>query len=386
MNLDFDEIQAMLRTQARDYISEQCPSTLIKEVVQTPEGYSKDIWKGMAELGWMGIPFPEKYGGADMTFFELLLILQEMGRGAVPGPYFSTMLCGLAINAFGTDTQKQELLPKISTGELICALAWTEPNTSLEPDGITLKATKEGTKFKLNGTKLFCPDAHIADKLLVVARTAEATRDNPAYGVTLFITPAKDNGVACYPQDSVAFDYQSEIKFTDLVIDEQDILGKINEGWAITEKLLSWGAMGKCADMIGAMEKAFEMSLDYANERVQYGKHIGAYQKQQHRMADMWIALESSRNYFYEAGWLLSSGNDDPINISIAKAMISEFGEDLVDQAVLLHGAIGLTWDYDLGLYFRRVRGATVMFGDARYHRDKIASLLEKQMLEAGHL
>jgi alkylation response protein AidB-like acyl-CoA dehydrogenase len=386
MNLDFDEIQLMLRTQARDFISEQSPPTSIKEVVQTSEGYSRDIWKGMADLGWMGIPFPEQYGGVDMSFFELLLILLEMGRGALPGPLLSTMLCGLAISEFGGEAQKEELLPKIATGELIFALAWTEPSASWEPSGVALQAIKGGTDYKLNGTKLFCPDAHIADKLLVVTRTAEATKDDPAYGITLFITPAKDSAVACYPQDSIGFDNQSQIDFKDLVVDQKDMLGELNKGWPIVEKLLGWGALGKCAEMIGATERALEMSVDYANERVQYGKHIGAYQKQQHRLADMWIALESSRNYFYEAGWLLSSGNEDPMNVSIAKAMISEAAEELLDQAVLLHGAIGLTWDYDLGLHFRRVRAATIQFGDARYHRNKIARLMEKRMVEAGNL
>ena len=233
----------------------------------------------------------------------------------------------------------------------------------------------------MTGTKLFCPDAHIADKLLVVARTAEATESDPSYGVSLFIAPAKGSAVVCSPQDSIGFDNQSQIDFTNLVVDEQDKLGKLNQGWTIVERILNWGALGKCAEMIGASDRSLEMSLGYANDRVQYGKPIGSYQKQQHRLADMWIALESSRNYFYEAGWLLSNGSDDQMNVSIAKAMISEMAEDVTDNAVLLHGAIGLTWDYDLGLYFRRARAASLMFGDSRYHRERIARILETSSL-----
>jgi len=387
MNLDFDETQLMLRTQARDFISENCPGTLIKEMVNTEEGYSRDVWRGMADLGWMSIPFPEQYGGVDMTFFELLIILEEMGRGAVPGPFFSTMLCGLIVSRFGTEAQKEELLPLIASGELIFALAWTEPSASLEPDGIALKATPEaGSKYILNGTKLFCPDAHIADKLLVVARTAQATAEDPTYGISLFITPAKDKAVTCKPQDTIGFDHQSQIDFNNLAVDQQDIVGELDQGWGIVEKILDLGAIAKCAEMVGTAQKALEMSLDYANERVQYGKHIGAYQKQQHRLADMWIGLETSQNYFYEAGWLLSNGDDDPLPVSIAKTMTSEIAEDLLDQAVLLHGAIGLTWDYDLGLHFRRVRAATLMFGDSRYHRERIARLMERKIIETGHL
>lgn len=387
MNLDFDEAQLMLRTQARQFITEKCPPSRVKEVALATVGYPKEVWQGMAELGWMGIPFPEQYGGAGMSFFEMLLVIEEMGRGAVPTPYLSTMLCGLAIGEFGTEAQKQEFQPKIARGELIFALAWSEPSASLEPGGVTLKATKgTGTKYGLTGTKLFCPDANIADKLLVVARTAPASKDNPSRGVTLFITPARSPALLCYPQPAIGFDNQCQLEFINLVVDKADILGELNQGWAIVEKILNWGALGKCAQMVGAADKALEMSISYANERVQYGRHIGSFQVQQHRLADMWIGLESSRNYFYEAGWRLSSGDDDPMMVSKAKVMVSETAEDVTEKATRLHGAIGITWDYDLGLYCRRVRAASLMFGNPAYHKQRIARLMEKQMIETGQL
>lgn len=376
MNLDFDETQAMLRTQARDFITEQCPMSLVRELALTAEGYSPEVWKGMADLGWMSIPFPEQYGGVDMTFFELLLLLEEMGRGAVPGPFLSTMLCGLAINEFGSEAQKKDYLPQIAEGGIIFALAWTEPNASLESAGITLQAITDGSKFKLKGTKLFCPDAHIADKLLVVTHTAKASEDDLSHGITLFIAPAKDMAVAVSPQDTIGFDNQSQIDFNDLVVYPQDIMGELNKGWAIVEKLLGWGALGKCAEMMGAAERSFEMSVDYANDRVQYGRHIGAFQTQQHRLADMWIVLESSRNYFYEAGWRMANGEDDPLIVSKAKAMVSDMAEEVTEKATRLHGAIGLTWDYDLGFLFRRVRAASLMFGSAPYHKQRITELM----------
>jgi alkylation response protein AidB-like acyl-CoA dehydrogenase len=376
MNLDFDETQAMLRTQARDFITEQCPMSLVRELALTAEGYSPEVWKSMADLGWMSIPFPEQYGGVDMTFFELLLLLEEMGRGAVPGPFLSTMLCGLVINESGMEAQKEEYLPHIAEGRLIFALAWTEPNANLEPAGVTLQAKADGSKFKLKGTKLFCPDAHIADKLLVVARTAEVTKDSPSHGITLFVVPAKDATVTVSPQDTIGFDNQSQIDFNDLVVDRQDTLGELNKGWPIVEKLLGWGALGKCAEMVGAADRSFEMSVDYANDRVQYRRHIGAFQAQQHRLADMWVVLESSRNYFYEAGWRLSNGEDDPLIVSKAKAMVSDMAEEVTEKATRLHGAIGLTWDYDLGFLFRRVRAASLMFGSAPYHKQLITELM----------
>jgi len=382
MDLDFDEAQLMLRTQARDFITEKCPATLVRELALTTEGYSEELWRGMAELGWMSIPFPEQYGGAGMSFFEMLLVLEEMGRGAVPSPFLSTMLCGLAINEFGTEAQKQEFLPKIANGEIIFALAWTEPSASLEPSGITLKATNgTGPKYGLVGTKLFCPDAHIADRLLVVARTATATEDDASNGITLFIAPAKHAAVLCFPQASTGFDNQSQIEFVNLVVDEEDKLGEINRGWPIVERLLNWGALGKCAEMVGAANKAFEMTVDYASDRVQYGRHIGSFQVQQHRIADMWMMLESSRDYFYEAGWRLSSGDDDPMYVSKAKAIVSEAAKDVTDKATRLHGAIGVSWDYDLGFYFRRVRAASLMFGNPSYHKQRIARILEAQVV-----
>lgn len=381
MNLDFDETQLMLRTQARDFISEKSPTTLVKEVVLTEQGYSTDIWKEIAELGWMSIPFAEEYGGADMTFFEVLLILEEMGRGSLPSPYLSTMLCGMVITEFGSQIQKEHYLPEIISGEKIFALAMTEPSAGLKPNDFSLKATKGlGPKYGLTGTKLFCPDAHIADYFLVIARTSAATADSDTFGITLFITPAKGPGIIVRPQDSIAFDNQSHIELVNQVVGEEDIIGNLDHGWSIIEQIIAWGAIAKCAEMIGAMGKAFEMSLDYAKERVQYGKAIGTYQKQQHRLADMWIALEGCRNFFYETGWQVGNGEDNQLNISSAKAMISDLAEELADQATLLHGAIGLTWDYDLGLLFRRIRGASLMFGDRRYHRDQIVRVLGSQI------
>ncbi len=380
MNLDFDETQLMLRTQARDFISEKSPSTLVKEVVLTEQGYSPEVWSEMADLGWMSIPFAEEYGGAEMTFFEVLLILEEMGRGSLPGPYLSTMLCGMVVSKFGSQVQKERYLPEIISGEKIFALAMTEPSAGLKPGDFNFKATKGlGSKYALTGTKLFCPDAHIADYFLVIARTSPATTDDDTVGISLFITPAKGPGVIVYPQDSIAFDNQSQIELVNQVVGEEDMVGNLDRGWSIVEQIISWGAIAKCAEMIGAMGIAFEMSLDYAKERVQYGKSIGTYQKQQHRLADMWIALEGCRNFFYEVGWQVGNGENDPLNISSAKAMISDLAEELADQATLLHGAIGLTWDYDLGLLFRRIRGAALMFGDRRYHRDQIVHVLESQ-------
>jgi alkylation response protein AidB-like acyl-CoA dehydrogenase len=382
MNLDFDETQLMLRTQARDFIAEKCPTTLVRELVLSDSGYSKDIWHEMAELGWMSIPFPEEYGGAGMTFFDVLILLEEMGRGAVPGPYLSTMLCGLAINMFGTREQKQEFLPRIAGGELIFALAWTEPSASFDPDGVILRANKGGgPKYSLVGTKLFCPDAHIADNLLVVARTADACDDNSFHGITLFITPAKNPAILCFPQPSIGFDNQSEIEFVNLVVDEGEKLGELNQGWLIVERIMSWGALGKCAEMIGAAEKAFEMAIDYANDRIQYGQHIGSFQVQQHRLADMWMSLEGSRNCFYRAGWNLSSGYHDPMLVSKVKAMVSDMTEDVTEKATLIHGAIGLSWDHDLGLYFRRTRSASLMYGDAEYHKEKVATIFESSSI-----
>jgi len=195
VNLDFDETQLMLRTQARDFISEKSPTILVKEVVLTEQGYSPEVWREMADLGWMSIPFAEEYGGAEMTFFEVLLILEEMGRGSLPGPYLSTMLCGMVISKFGSQVQKERYLPEIVSGEKIFALAMTEPSAGLKPGDFKFKATKGlGPKYALTGTKLFCPDAHIADYFLVIARTSPATTDDNTVGISLFIPTSIENG------------------------------------------------------------------------------------------------------------------------------------------------------------------------------------------------
>ncbi len=377
MNLDFDELQLMLRTQARDFIEEQCPPKTVKEIVLSESGFSEEVWNGMAELGWMGIPFAEDCGGAGMTFFDTLMTIEEMGRGAVPGPYLSTIICGMAIAEFGTEEQIQEYVAKIAMGELKFALAWTETNASFEPSGIELKAVEDGTSgFKLSGSKLFVSDATVVDHFLLVTRT-ETDENNPAHGITLFITPAKDAAIKVSPQDTIGFDRQAKIEFDGLMVSEEDMLGELNRGWIIVQKLLNWGALGKCAEMIGAANRAFEMTVDYANDRVQYRRHIGAFQVQQHRIADMYIALESARNHFYEAAWLVSSGAEDQMLLSKCKAMISESADFVTEMAARVHGAIGITWDHDLGLLYRRVRAAALQFGSPAYHKEKMAQALE---------
>jgi alkylation response protein AidB-like acyl-CoA dehydrogenase len=330
----------------------------------------------------MSIPFSEHYGGAGMSFFEMLIILEEMGRGPVPSPYLSTMLCGLVVNDFGTEEQKGNFLRKITSGELIFAPAWTEPSASFEPTGIALRASRGiGSKYSLFGTKLFCPDAHISNNLLVISRTSPSTEKEPSYGITVFIAPAKSPALLRFPQPSIGFDSQCQIEFVNLVVDEKDIVGELNKGWQIVERLLNWGALGKCAEMIGAADRAFEMTVNYANDRKQYGKHIGSYQVQQHRIADMWLEFESARSYFYEAAWRFTHEGGDPLLASKAKIMVSDMAESVTEKATRLHGAVGITWDHDLSLYFRWVRGASLMFGDSSYHKSRIARLLEAACL-----
>jgi alkylation response protein AidB-like acyl-CoA dehydrogenase len=372
MDLALSEEQEMLKKTARDFLTDKLPKTVVREIEESGLGYSPELWKEMAKLGWMGLVLPEKYGGSGMSFLDLAVLIEEMGRACLPGPFFSTVvLGGLTILDIGTKEQKKEYLPKIAQGEAIFTLALTEPSAKYEADSIEVRAVADQDDYILNGTKLFVPDANVADYMLVVARTGDGTK--PEDGITIFIVDAKSPGISTTVLETVANDKLSEVVFDQVRVPSRNILGQLDQGWSHVQKIIDRAALAKCCEMLGGAQKVLEMTINYAKERVQFGHPIGSFQAIQHHCARMVTDVDGSRLSTYQAARMLSGGLPCAKEVAIAKAWTSEAYERVITLAHQIHGAIGFTLDHDLHYYTRRAKVAKVIFGDADFYKRIVA-------------
>jgi len=372
MDFALSEEQEMLRKMSRDFLENECPKSLVREMEEDEKGYSPELWKKMADLGWMGLVFPEVYGGEGLNFLDLTVLIEELGRALVPGPYLSTVVCcGLPILVAGTDEQKREFLPKIAKGDLILSLALTEPSATWDAAGITAKATPEGDDFVISGTKLFISDAHIADYLLCVARTKES--GDAEDEITLFLVDAKSPGISCTPLKTIASDRQFEVVFDKVRVPRKNMLGELDRGWAVIKEMLPKATLAQCALMVGGAQQVLEMTVNYAKERVQFGRPIGSFQAIQHKCADMATDVDGCRFITYQAAWKLSEGLPCALEVSMAKAWVSEAYRRTCVEGHQIHGGIGFIKDHDMQLYYRRAKASELMFGDADYHRELVA-------------
>ena len=371
MDLRFTETQEILKKMARDFLTTECPKTLVRKLEQSEEGYSPEIWKKTAELGWMGLVIPEQYGGMGYSFQDLIVLMEEIGRNILPGPFVATVTSTFPILEAGTEEQRKELLPKIAQGELILTTALLEGDGVFDASGITVKATPQGDNFVINGTKLFVEMAHAANYILCAARTTDGT--SPEKGVTLFIVDSKTPGISCDVMPTIAADKLCEVRFKDVAVPKKNMLGQPDEGWPIVEMMLRKGAIAKCAESVGAIETCVEMTVAYSKERVQYDRPIGAFQALQHKMADMWTGMQTSRYLIYEAAWMESEGQPCAKEASMAKAYVNEVYKDVAKWAVRLHGAIATSADHDIPFYYRRSKAADIAFGNTDFHREIVA-------------
>ena len=371
MDLSFTEEQEMLRKATRDFLAEEFPKTLVRKMEEDPIGFQPDIWKKLAELGWLGLIIPEEYGGSGSSFMDLFVLLEEMGRACLVAPFFSTTICTFLLLDIGSDDQKKTFLPKIANGELIFALALTEPSASYDASGITTKALPNKDGYVIDGTKLFVHDAHVADYLLCVTKTDPAS--SPEKGITIFIVDAKNPGIKITALPTIADDKQNELTFENVKVPAENMLGELNEGWPAIGKLLERAAIAKCAEMIGGADWTIENSVAYANERVQYGRPIGSFQAIQHYLAEMWTEISHAKRLVYYAVSLIDEGLACTKEVAMAKALMSEVYLRCTHFGVRVHGGIGTTRDHDMGLYYRRARQAACLFGDAEFWREKVA-------------
>jgi len=372
MDLALREEQEMLKKTAQGFLENKCPKTLVREMEKDEKGYSTELWHEMAELGWMGLVIAEKYGGMGMKFLDLAILIEEMGKFLVPGPFLPTVVyCGLPIAAHGTEGQKQEFLPKIAGGSIIMTLALTEPSADIEARSIETRAVADGGDYVLNGVKLFVPDAHVADYLLVVARTMESEDEDR--GITLFLVDAKSAGIGYTVLSSIASDRQCEVVLENVRVPESNILGELDRGWQIIPKVLEQAAVAQCAIMVGGAQAVLDMTVAYAKERIQFHRPIASFQAVQHKCANMLVALEGSRYITYEAAWKLSENIPAAMEVSMAKAWVSEAYRQICAEGHDIHGGVSYMVEHDMQLYFRRAKAAELAFGDGDIHREKVA-------------
>ncbi|MDY6853796.1 MAG: acyl-CoA dehydrogenase family protein [Thermodesulfobacteriota bacterium] len=371
MDFGLNEEQEILKKTAHNLLTKECPASFVKEIIKDEKGYSPELWKKMAELGWMSLIFPEQYGGMGGCFLDLAILLEEMGSVCLPSPFFSTIILGgLSILEGGSDKQKEEILPSIAEGKSIITLAITEPSAKYTPDGIEVRATKADDGYILEGTKLFVPDAHIANYIVVVARTTEGTG---ADGITLFILDSKTTGLSCSPLLTIAGDKQFEVTFDNVSVSKDSILGAIDNGWSVIEAIWPRIIVAKCAEMVGGAQKSLEMTVNYAKERKQFGRPIGALQAIQHFCADMVSDVDACRYITYMAAWTISKGVLATKEASMAKAWCSDAFRRVTTTGQQVHGAIGFTEEHDLHLYYKNAKSWELLFGDRDAHREIVA-------------
>ena len=391
MDFNLNEEQEMLRTAARDFLSKECPKSLVKEMAQDERGYTTELWQKIADLGWPGLVFPEQYGGSGGSFLDLTVLVEEMGRACLPGPLFSTVvLGGLFILNAGSEEQKQDLLNRVTQGKVILTLALTEPTAGYDAASVAVDAASvavdaasaeveaagDNGDYVINGTKLFIPDAHIADYLICIARTEKGTV--PEEGITAFLVDTKSPGISCTMLKTIAGDKLCEVFFDNVRVPHKNIVGKLNQGWAPVAKTLQQATVAKCAEMVGGAQQVLEMSAEYTKERIVFGRQLGSFPVIQHHIANMMIDVDSCRFLTYEAAWKLSEGLPCTMETHMAKAWASEAYQRVAALGQQIFGGVGFIQDHDMPLYFRRAKAAESTFGDSHYHREQLAQILTR--------
>ena len=376
MPLVLTEEQEMLRDSARGFLDEKAPVSALRKLRDDndPTGFDRVLWKEMAEMGWAGILIEEEHGGADFGFVGAGVLAEEMGRTLTASPFHSTsVLAATALKKFGADAQKQEHLPKIAAGELLMALAVDETNKH-GPAKIDLKAEKSGNGFKLSGDKTFVADGHVADKVIVAARSAGAAGE--ADGLTLFLVDANAPGVERERTMMVDSRNSARIKFDGVDVTGEDVIGEVDGGYSALEGVLSAGRAGLAAEMSGSAQQAFQMTVDYLKERKQFGTEIGTFQALQHRAAHLYSEIELVKSVVLKALQDLDENfGMAGVTCSLAKAKAGEVAKLASQEAVQMHGGIGMTDEYDIGFFMKRIRVAQEMFGDTSFHSDRIAQM-----------
>ena len=377
MDIGFTEEQELLRASARRFLENECPTAFVRHRMAEPAAMTDVFWQQLADQGWFGILFPEEAGGSGLGLVEMTVLMEEMGRAVMPGPFFSTVLLGgAAILEVGSQAQQQEWLPRIAAGSAKVSLAWTEPNARWDAAGIVATGRETAGGFVLSGTKLFVADAHLSDALVVAVRTRDGSTMED--GVSLFLVPKDAAGFAVTLLPTIDETRKlCEVRLDNVAVPAAALLGEKHGGWPPLSRVLDRATVALCAEMCGGAQQVLDMTTAYAKIRLTFGKPIGSYQGVKHRAADMLVDVENAKSLTYYAAWAIDEGlAEAPLAVSMAKAYTSDAYRKVAGAGIQLHGGIGFTWEHDLQLYFKRAKASEVAFGDATWHRERVARLM----------
>ena len=374
--IDFglSEEQEALQRSAREFLTRECPPALVRDTAKSDDGVPRDLYRKMAELGWMGLIVPEKDGGLGLGALDLALVLEEMGRVAAPGPFLATQLVICGLLRAGTAAQRKEWLPRLLAGEAVATLAHLEEGDRHDPEGIQAKAKKVREGYVLSGSKLFVPEAQAADVLLVAARTK--TGSGPA-GVSLFLVERGAKGVRVKPQQHIDLTRRfGEVVLKDVVVPRTALVGAEGQGWPALARVLDLAALGIAADSLGGAQRAMQMAIEYSKVREQFGRKIGSFQALKHIAAEMLADVEPARSLVWYAAYAYDHRPREAARAAaMAKASLGEVYSRTARRSVEMHGGIGFTWEFDLQLWFKRAHVNEVAFGDPAFHRERVAQL-----------
>jgi alkylation response protein AidB-like acyl-CoA dehydrogenase len=376
MPLVLNDEQAMLRDNTRGFLSKNAPVAHLRQLRDSRDktGFSRELWKEMVAMGLSGILVPADYGGLGLGNVEAGIVMEELGRNLTPSPFLSTaVIATIALTHAGTEKQKRAYLPRIVSGDLIATLAVDE-TAKHRPEKIALTATRSGNNFILDGEKIFVLDGHVADLLIVAARTSSASGDRK--GITLFLLDAKAKGVSAERTETVDSHNAARIRFSKVSVGADAVLGEVDAGWKPLEGALNAGRGAVAAELSGLADQAFAITVNYLKERKQFGKVIGQFQALQHRAAVLYCDLELTHAAVLKALQTLDESFDTAgAIVSVAKAKAGATATLAVQEGVQMHGGIGMTDEFDIGLFMKRARVGQELFGDANFHSDRLARM-----------
>ena len=377
MDVLLNEEEEMVKNAAREFLEGECPSTLVREMEVDDLGYPPELWRQMAQLGWLGMSLPESLGGQGLPLTYLGIIIEEMGRAIAPVPFHSTTVAALTIAAEGTPEQQQSVIPKVCSGDSVLTWALTERDPRFIPETIQTQAMEQGDNFVINGTKMFVDNFGASEKCLVVCRTSPASDSNQ--GISLLLVDSSSAGITNIPLTTLAKDKQSQVIFENVSVPKANLIGQVDQGWPIAVAMIDRATLLLCAQMVGATRKDAEMAIEYAKNRAAFGRPIGSFQSIQHLCADMTLWVDGAQMLTYEALWKMDEGLPFSVEISQAKSFCNDKCEAVVRSSQVIHGGIGFMMEFDLHLWFRRVTSWTMRLGTSFEHRSKIAKALLDQ-------
>ncbi|HEX8774077.1 MAG TPA: acyl-CoA dehydrogenase family protein [Pyrinomonadaceae bacterium] len=370
MDFDLSKPQKLLKETARGFLARECGPQRVRSLMETATAHDDKLWQAMADQGWTGLSIPEDNGGLGLGLVEMAVVAEEMGRACLPGPFIATLAAAALIERAGNAAQRARYLESIAAGELKATIALLEESASWDTDAVKLEARREGGQFSLTGRKLFVSDASVADLLICVARAGDGLSLLPvergAEGLRINPMPSMDGTRKLY-----------EVGFEGVTVAEADALTADGDAGRALRGALEAGCAALCAEMVGGMQWVLDTTVEYAKTRQQFGRAIGSFQAVQHQCADMLLMTESARSAAYYAAWALTENDPQAsLAVSIAKAYCSDAYREVANRGVQVHGGIGFTWEHDLQLYYKRSKSSETLFGDATFHRERIARIV----------